>query len=422
MKIAVVGAGFTGLTCAYKLSKAGLDVSVFEKDELPGGLAQGFRLKGWQWYLDNYYHHFFASDLTVINLAREIGILTKFFRPKTKILIDQRIYSLDSPLDVLLFKKLSFFERLRMGTVLAYLKLTPFWKSMEGLPTATFLPKVMGGKSYKMLWEPLLSAKFGEYKNLVPLSWFWARIKKRSARLGYPQGGFQTLISELKSQAEKNGTKFYFSSRINRIKKSGQKISLSFSNSKEESFDKLIATIPSFSFTQLVSGFPKDYVEKLKSLEYLSALNLILVLKNPFFGDDTYWLNICEKNFPFLSIIEHTNFIDKKFYNHEHIVYLGNYLHPNHPYMEMAADKLLKIYDPYLQRINKSYKSQVISYKLIKDDFAQPIIPLNYSKIIPSFTTPIKNIYLANMQQVYPWDRGTNYAVELGEKVAKLID
>jgi len=31
-------------------------------------------------------------------------------------------------------------------------------------------------------------------------------------------------------------------------------------------------------------------------------------------------------------------------------------------------------------------------------------------------------LYLANMQQVYPWDRGTNYAVEIGEKVVKLVD
>ena len=31
------------------------------------------------------------------------------------------------------------------------------------------------------------------------------------------------------------------------------------------------------------------------------------------------------------------------------------------------------------------------------------------------------NVFLANIQQVYPWDRGTNYAVELGQKAAKLI-
>jgi hypothetical protein len=60
-------------------------------------------------------------------------------------------------------------------------------------------------------------------------------------------------------------------------------------------------------------------------------------------------------------------------------------------------------------------------YTLYANQFAQPIVPLNYSGIIPPHQTPAKNIFLANMQQVYPWDRGVNYAIEIGEKIAKLI-
>ncbi|MFH1832753.1 MAG: NAD(P)/FAD-dependent oxidoreductase [Candidatus Levyibacteriota bacterium] len=421
MKIAIIGAGLTGLTLAYKLSKKGFYVSVFEKDEIPGGLAKGFKSENWQWYLDNYYHHIFTSDSSIINLAKEVNIPIGFLRPKTKSLIDGKIYPLDSPLDVLSFKELTVLERLRMGLILAYLKITPFWKSMENVAAADFLPKMMGEKSYKILWEPLLSAKFGQYKNHVPLSWFWARIKKRSASLGYPQGGFQNLINEIKNKAQKNGVKFYFESEVTKISKNREEINLSFANSKKETFNKLIATIPSPSFTKLIDDLPKDYIKKLNSLKYISALNLILVLNKPFFQDNTYWLNVCDKSFPFLSVVEHTNFIDSKYYNGEHIIYVGNYLPQNHPYFSKSADELLAIFDPFLKRINQNYKSQVINYKLIKDYFAQPVIPLNYSKIIPSFKTPLKNVYLTNMQQVYPWDRGTNYAVEFGEKVASLV-
>jgi hypothetical protein len=42
--------------------------------------------------------------------------------------------------------------------------------------------------------------------------------------------------------------------------------------------------------------------------------------------------------------------------------------------------------------------------------------------MIPSFKTPLKNVFLANMEQVYPWDRGTNYAVELGQKIARIAE
>lgn len=122
-----------------------------------------------------------------------------------------------------------------------------------------------------------------------------------------------------------------------------------------------------------------------------------------------------------MAVVEHTNFMDKKYYNNEHIVYLGNYLPHDHPYMKMTKHELLKTYTPYLKKINPNFELCILNFELFKVPFAQPIIPLNYSKIIPPFETPLKNVYLANIQQVYPWDRGTNYAVELGEKVAKLI-
>ena len=123
-----------------------------------------------------------------------------------------------------------------------------------------------------------------------------------------------------------------------------------------------------------------------------------------------------------MAVVEHTNFMDKKYYNNEHLVYIGNYVSQDHPYMKMDTNELLKIYSSYLRKINPNFQSSIINTQVFKAPFAQPIITTNYSKIIPPFETPLKNVFLANIQQVYPWDRGTNYAVQLGEKVAKLID
>lgn len=81
---------------------------------------------------------------------------------------------------------------------------------------------------------------------------------------------------------------------------------------------------------------------------------------------------------------------------------------------------MLNHFDKFLKKINPNYRKNIIGKKLFKAPFAQPIIPINYSKILPKFITPIKNVYLANIEQVYPWDRGTNYAVELGQKVSKI--
>ena len=157
-------------------------------------------------------------------------------------------------------------------------------------------------------------------------------------------------------------------------------------------------------------------------LEGLGAVVVVMRLRKKFLGDNTYWLSICDTKAPVLAIVEHTNLIDAKHYNNEHLIYLGNYLPRTHKYFSMTAEELLGEFDPFLKTINPKYKSALISVKKFSVPFAQPIIPLNYSRMAPPFETPLKNVYLANMQQVYPWDRGTNYSVALGEKVASLVE
>ena len=88
----------------------------------------------------------------------------------------------------------------------------------------------------------------------------------------------------------------------------------------------------------------------------------------------------------------------------------------------MAGILLIDKFIPYLKKINPNFKKSDISKSWIfKDDFAQPIVRMNYSQSLFSSTTPIDGLYLANMQQVYPWDRGTNYAVESGFKIADMV-
>jgi hypothetical protein len=40
---------------------------------------------------------------------------------------------------------------------------------------------------------------------------------------------------------------------------------------------------------------------------------------------------------------------------------------------------------------------------------------------MPPIRTPVERLYLANTTQVYPEDRGTNYAVRLGDQVAQAV-
>ncbi|QQG40864.1 MAG: FAD-dependent oxidoreductase [Candidatus Levyibacteriota bacterium] len=408
MKIAIIGAGFTGLSAAYYISQEKHKVYVFEKDQNPGGLAVGYLEKNWEWTLEKHYHHWFTNDNSILSLARKIDHKIIIKRPKTSVYVDSEIYQFDSPLHLLQFPKLKIYDRLRMAAILGSLKYNPFWQPLESIKTNEFLQNAMGKNAYQTIWEPQLHNKFGDYADDISLAWFWARINKRTAQLAYPSGGFLTFANALVKKIEENGGKFLFNTEIREIK-------------QLKNFDKIIVTLPSFYFVKIAPQLPNVYKQNLLQLKGLGAINLILRLKKPFLPDNTYWLSICDKESPIMAIVEHTNFMDSKHYNNEHIVYLGNYVPHDHPYMKLSANELLKIYDPYLRKINPNYTLDAINYTLFKAPFAQPIIPTYYSKIIPTLETPLKNVFLANMQQVYPWDRGTNYAVELGEKIAQII-
>ncbi|MCL5433164.1 MAG: FAD-dependent oxidoreductase [Patescibacteria group bacterium] len=420
MKIAIIGAGIEGLSIALNLLKLGFDVTIFEKYDLPGGLASGFKEKNWRWTLDKYYHHFFTNDKSALNLAKEVGHEVLIIRPKTSVYIDGKIYQLDSPLKVLTFPKLNIFEKIRMAFVLAFFKFNPFWKMFEDVNTVDFLPKAMGKKAYEMIWKPQLIAKFGNFSKDISLAWFWARINKRTTKLAYPKGGFlefeNTILKKIKGQKGN----ILFQNNVSEINNIDGRIIVKTDNKSYE-FDKVIATLASSQFSKIVKNLPDDYQKKTEKIKVLGVLNLVLRLKEKFFKDNTYWLSICDNSWPIMAIVEHTNFVDKKEYGNEHLLYLGKYLQTSDDMFSKSKDELLKICDPFLKKINENYRETIIDYRLFKDQFAQPVVDTNYSKNILPFKTPIENVYLANMEHVYPWDRGTNYAILMGEKIAGLI-
>lgn len=424
MKIAIIGAGFTGLSAAYTLLKEGHTVTVFEKDAQPGGLAIGYQEKEWEWTLEKHYHHWFTNDSYVLSLAKEIGHSVTSPRPKTSVLIDETMYQLDSPMNLLRFPALPMLDKLRMASVLAFLRYNPYWKPLESIYAKPFLRKTMGEKGYSMIWDPQFSNKFGEYRDQISLAWFWARIKKRTPSLAYPEGGFLRFAEHLVAKITEMGGTVHFNATVQTLQDT-QTTHLTVhhddKSTKKYDFDKTIVTLPSFLFVKSTPQLLDEYKNKLARLKGLGATNLVLRLKKPFFRNNTYWLSVCNANSPIMAIVEHTNFQDKTHYNNEHIVYLGNYVPQDHPYFAMDEKQMLSAFDPVLKKLNPTYKENLIGMKLFKAPFAQPIIPVNYSKVLPDMVTPLPNVYLANIEQVYPWDRGTNYAVELGEKVASLV-
>ena len=184
------------------------------------------------------------------------------------------------------------------------------------------------------------------------------------------------------------------------------------------SADAVILTTPLPIAAKLLSGHvPQQYGEKLSRIRFLANRCLVLELDRAL--SDLYWVNVNDASFPFVGVIEHTNFAGDAAYGRRHIVYLSRYCADGDPFLSLTDEDALAFAFPYLQRMFPTLeRHMILKAHSWRADYAQPLVEIGYRKLIPPHDTPLQGVYLATMAQVYPEDRGTNYAIRDGRKVA----
>lgn len=412
MKIAVIGGGFTGLSCAVTLLEKGFDVEVIEESSSLGGLAGGIENKKWSWSLEYFYHHVFTNDKEIISLAKKVGSRILIKNPLTTSFVNGKNLQLDSPLSVLRFSELSVWGRIQMGFGLALLKVIPSGKFLEKYKVVRVLPLLIGKESYKLIWEKLLKAKFGPFLSKVNMAWFWTRVSKRTKNLGYPEGGFQDLADKVSKKIVSLGGVIRLNQKVNNI----EQLKNGTWSVDGKNFDGVVITTPAPVMVKMLGTMAPTFPK----IDYLWGQTMVLELKQKLI--DSYWMNILEDNWPFLVMVEHTNLIKNKHYGEDILVYLGNYLPEGHDQLKKTDEELLAEYLPFLIKVNPLFSKKMINkVSVFRKPFAQPVFPVEYSRLLPSVKTKHRGLYVANMSMVYPFDRGTNYAVKMGTEVAEKI-
>ncbi len=436
MKIAIIGAGLAGMSAAYDLVRAGNQVTVYEASHQVGGLASGFKEPHWDWSVEKYYHHWFASDAHMLSLIEEMSLSEKvlFPRPYTVLLHNDKWYPFDSVLQALLFPGLGWgLDKIRFGFVGLYLRLTKNWRALEKVTAHEWIRKWAGKRVYEKMWQPLLIGKFGPYYKDVPMSWFWARLHARTTRLGTYQGGFQAFCDEFAEILRGLGVEFHLDTPVSRIRQIGQRGQILLTADRRPTtnrptdqptnptFDRVLSTTSPGLMAKIAPQLPAEYLEGLLTLKSMGAVVLTLSLEHALSEQGYYWYNIPKDlGYPFLALVEHTNYVSPENFGGEHILYCGDYLETDHEYFDLTKEELLKRFIPALQRINPKFqRSWIRKTWLHSTKYAQPVPMVNHSKNIPAIETPIEGLYFASMSQVYPWDRGTNFAVEIGRRAAQ---
>lgn len=431
MKIGIIGAGYSGLTIAKELIEKNQDVTIFEKQPYVGGMVDTIEI--FDTRLEKYYRHIFKSDKEAIQLIKDMGLENELIWPATKMgyLTDKRPYLFGTPISLLKFKPLNFIQKLRFGFNVVHIKLINDYKKLEKVTAEKWLKDRIGDKVYSQIWEPLLISKFGEKKDKISMAWLWGKIKLRSTsttpdgeQLGYIKGSYQKLTDKLYKFLIDKKVNIKLETCVNEVIKQNDKYIIEYNNNgkkEKEEFDIIVSTIDYRNFEKLFNKYMNaEEKNKIEKINYTSARTMMIVTNKSF--SPFYWLNIGDNDIPFGGIIEHTNFIDKSNYDNNHILYISNYMTEDNKLYNLSKEELLKEYMKSLTKINKEFTMKNIKdYYVFDEKYAQPIIECNYSEYIMGDKLENENIYLCTMPQIYPEDRGMNYAIKSGISIANKI-
>ena len=448
----MIGAGVAGLVAGHRLAEAGHAVDLYERWPGLGGQAATIDV-GQGHLLERYYHHLFTSDRHITELYDELGMPDELEWRQSNVAFfaDGKSWPFNGPLDLLGFRPLPLASRLRMGVAVVLLQrrardVRPF----ENETAHEWVKRAMGGDAWEKVWGPLLRGKFGDRASDISMAWLWGKltarrqIKGEEARrelLGYPRGSWETLFERLREAIESHGGRVMIDRPVRRLARDNGSFLVApaaadafraghdprrfASGGDPERYDAVIATVPNDIFTQLLDGelaqaIGPDYLGRLQSIEYHTALCLLLELDRQF--TPFYWTNIADDELPFVGLIEHTNFIEPSRYGGRHFLYVANYLEAGHDMLNLDIEELLDVYEPGLQKVNPAFSRDWIKERwLFREPAAQPIVTLGYPQRMVPLDTGVPGLILANTTQIYPEDRGTNYAVRLADQAVEAL-
>jgi protoporphyrinogen oxidase len=427
--IAIVGAGLAGLTAALRLTEAGYRPRVFERYPKPGGLARVLDIGGEP--LEAFYHHLFTTDTAYVELAEELGLADaiEWLPSKMGIWTEGRLWDFGTPLSLLRFRPIPWVDKVRfvLSTLAAQRATDP--EPFEKITAAEWIRKHQGEAVWRSVWAPLLHQKFADMSEEVAMVWLWRKLylrgRSRSAggmgeRLGYMRGSFARLVEALAERVTDAGGELLLKDPVRRVERDGAGFRIVTAGG-ETTADVLLHAVPFPDHLDIAGHLlAADERENMASMKATGALCTVLTLKRSL--TPYYWLNIADEAMPFGGLIEHTNYIPAERYGGKIILYISNYLFPDHPMYRAPRREVLASYLPALQRVNPEFSEDWIDeFHHFRADYAQPVVTRGYGQRIPPMRTTVPNLYLCSMGQIYPEDRGQNYAVDYGNRVAKLM-
>ena len=429
--ILVIGGGLTGLVAAKELSAQGNQVTLIEAGPSLGGLASSFELGGEP--LEKAYHHLFRTDHDILDLIDELGIKDKLEWKESSVAIyrEEKVWPFMTALDLIKFKPCSLIGRIRLGLAALYIKYSKNWKKFADRTAMQWMQNICGASAMNAVWRPLLRGKFAHHADDISMAWLWARLHVRSNSrepsgsgecLGYIRGGFIQLVNALNTKLVEQGVKIRLSEQIKKVSPIADGSIMIETEVDSLRYDQVLFTGSNLSFEKLLTNTPSmsSYRKSLSAIDYLGAMCLVFTTDQKL--GDHYWVNINEEEAPFLVFIRHTKLIEPERYGGKEVYYIGAYCDQDRGIFNHEDTEITKQWFDYLKILYPEFdKDSIEGEYLFKFKNAQHVVKRGYEDKILNYKTPVDGLFLANFTQIYPEDRGTNFAVREGKKVSELM-
>jgi protoporphyrinogen oxidase len=307
-KVGVIGAGPAGLTAAYELSKAGVEVELFEAQDSVGGLSKSIKL--WGQTVDLGPHRFFSSDPRVNALWLEVA---------------GQDYELVDRLTRIFYQGRLFHYPLRLGNVLfnlgpleaanclfSYIKERIFPREPDG-SFEDWVVSRFGRRLYEIFFKTYSEKLWGISGKELDADFAAQRIKKLSLveavknailqgrgnkhvtlvdQFAYPVQGTGMIYDRMAKRIQENGGKLHLKTPVKRVVTEGNRaVAIETEKFGRTDFDQVISTMPLTLMVRSLGDVPAEVVEACGKLRFRNTVLVYLRMDGRNLFDDN-WLYV----------------------------------------------------------------------------------------------------------------------------------
>lgn len=423
-RIAVLGAGPMGLGVAYQLVRDGRKPVIFEADDRVGGMAACFDFSGLS--IERYYHFHAISDHAFLKVLQELGLEDKMHWRETKMgyFYQDRVQAWGNPIALLKFRGLGLMAKIRYGLHAFLCTRRDDWKPLDKLEATSWIRRWVGEEAWEVLWRRLFDYKFYDHAHSLSAAWIWSRVRRigRSRynlfkeKLGYLDGGSDTLLAGMRRYIEANGGEFRLGTPVSRVVIENGKVTGVEAGGESLAFDKVVSTIPLPYVPRVMPDLPADILAKFKSVKNVAVVCVIAKLRKPV--TENFWLNTNDPDMDIPGIVEYTNLrpLDA------HVVYVPFYVPGEHPVYRQSDAVFIDKVKRYLMKINPAITADdFIDVRASRYRFAQPVCGPGFADHLPPIQLPVHGLLVADTSYYYPEDRGISESIGLAREMAKMI-